>query len=121
MANLDDIFTVQKNGVVALNALTATLESFRAIYLSFVGDKTFLGASESSLVTQGEGRLVNLVVSVAGAAGTAHDAATVSAATAANVIAVIPATAGSHQINVPFTSGLVLKPGSGQTVSVTYS
>jgi hypothetical protein len=122
MANIDDLVTVQKNGVVAINALTATLEAFRAIYQSFVGDKTFLGASESSLVATGAGRLVNLVVSVTGAtAGSVHDSATVQGATAANVIAVIPATPGITQINVPYSDGLVLLPGAGQTVSITYS
>lgn len=122
MANIDDLVTVQKNGVVGINALTAALEAFRAVYESFVGTSTYLGATNDSLITQEAGRLVNLTVSVTGAtAGTVHDASTVSAATAANVIAVIPATVGITQINVPFTNGLVLKPGSGQTISITYS
>lgn len=121
MANIDDLVTVQKNGVVAVNALTAVLEAFRAIYESFVGDKTFLGVTENTLVATEAGRLVNVIVSVAGAAGTIHDAATVAAATTSNVIAVTPATAGVLSINVPFTSGLVIKPGAGQTVGVTYS
>lgn len=122
MANLDDVVTVQKNGVVAINALTDALAAFKAIYESFVGTDTFLGISESSLLSQGSGRLVNIVVAVAGsAAGTAHDAASVLDAATDNVIMVIPATVGIYQVNVPFSSGLVIQPGTGQTISVTYS
>jgi hypothetical protein len=121
MASLDDVVTVTKNGVVAINALTAALAAFATAYNSFIGDKTFLGATSDNLVATSSGRLVNLIVSVAGSAGTVHDASTVAGATAANVIAVIPATAGVHQINVPFTNGLVIKPGASQTVGVTYA
>lgn len=122
MANIDDLVTVQKNGVVAINDLTAALKAFRDIYTSFVGDKTYLGAKDASLIAQGAGRLVNMVVSVAGSgAGTIHDAATVAAADASNVISVIPMAVGIGAINVPFTNGLVIKPGTGQTVTITYS
>lgn len=122
MANVDDLVTVQKNGVVAVNALTAALETFRALYNSVMGSSTYLGATVPSLVATGEGRLVNVVISVAGsAAGTIHDAASVADASASNVIFVTPATAGSGTANVPFTNGLVISPGTGQTISVTYS
>jgi hypothetical protein len=121
MSNLDDLITTTKNGVVAVNALTAALSAFATIYNSFIGDKTFLGATSDNLVSTSSGRLVNLIVSVAGSAGTVHDAATVAGATSSNVIAVIPATAGVHVINVPFTNGLVIKPGASQTVGVTYA
>lgn len=122
MANIDDLVTVQKNGVVAVNALTAALDAFKVIYEAFVGTSTYLGASNDSLITQDAGRLVNLTVTVTGAtAGTIHDASSVANATAENVIAVIPVTVGITQINVPFSNGLVLKPGAGQTISITYS
>ena len=122
MANIDDLVTVQKNGVIAINALTAAIAEFRAIYQSYVGTDTFLGISDASLVSDGSGRLVNLIVSVAGSgAGTIHDAASVADADTSNVISIIPTTTGVGQINVPFVNGLVVKPGTGQTVGITYS
>lgn len=124
MANLDDVVTVHKNGVTGLNALTSTLEALRALYQSYIGSAVSLGITSATLVKTGSGRLVNLTVTVAGgAAGTIHDASSVAGATAANVIAVIPTavTNGSLLINVPFTSGLVVKPGSSHNVTVVYS
>lgn len=121
MANLDDLVTTTKNGVVAINALTQTLEQFRLIYASAVGNATFLGATENSLVYSGSGRLVNVIVSAAAAGGTIHDAASVSAANTANVIFPIPNSVGLSVVNVPFSNGLVIKPASSSTVGLTYS
>jgi len=121
MANIDDLVTVQKNGVVAINDLTAALNAFRAVYNSFVGQLTVLGVSDSSLISTTAGRLVNVIVSAGTNGGTIHDAATVAGATTSNVIFVIPASAGISQVNVPFFDGLVIKPGASVTVSATYS
>lgn len=120
MANLDDIVTVLKNGVVAMNDLTAALNAFRQVYSSVVGDRTYLGVTDDSLVYTGAGRLVNVLVTGANG-GTIHDAATVATATTANVIYNFPATAGLYQVNVPFFEGLVVSPASSVTVSLTYS
>lgn len=40
---------------------------------------------------------------------------------ASELIIVTPASAGITQIGVPFTKGLVIDPGAGQSVNVTYS
>ena len=120
MANLDDIVTVLKNGVVAMNDLTASLNAFRQSYSSFVGSKTYLGITDDSLVYTGAGRLVSVLVTGTNG-GTIHDAATVATATAANVIYNLPTTANLYQVNVPFFEGLVVNPGSSVTVSLTYS
>jgi glycerol dehydrogenase-like iron-containing ADH family enzyme len=121
MASLDDIVTVQKNGVVAVNALVQALNEFKTVYESFVGNKSFSGISDNTLVTSVSGRLVNLSVSVAAAGGTIHDSATVAAADTSNVICSIPSTTGVYSINFPFSDGLVVKPASSSTVSVSYS
>lgn len=121
MSNITDLVTVAKNGVVAINDLTAALNSFRDIYASSVGDKTYLGISDSSLISTTSGRLVNVSVSVAAAGGTVHDAASVATADASNVIFPIPNQIGITQVNVPFFNGLVVKPASSSTVSLTYS
>jgi hypothetical protein len=121
MSNITDLVTVAKNGVVAINDLTAALNSFRDIYASSVGDKTYLGVSDSSLISTTSGRLVNVSVSAAAAGGTIHDAASVATADASNVIFPIPNQVGITQVNVPFFNGLVVKPASSSTVSLTYS
>jgi hypothetical protein len=121
VANLDDIVTVLKNGVVAMNDLTAALNAFRQSYSSFVGSNTYLGVTDDSLVYTGAGRLVNVMVTAGTAGGTIHDAATVAQATTANVIFNLPTTTGLTQVNVPFFDGLVVNPGTSVTVSLTYS
>ena len=122
MASLDDILTTQKNGVVAINSLTTALAAFKTIYESFVGNATLLGASTATLVSQGSGRLVNFTVTVAGSGvGAIYDSATVTDAVAANVLCTTPTALGIVQVNIPFSSGLVIKPGTGQTINVTYS
>ena len=121
MANIDDIVTVMKNGVVAMNDLTAALNAFLQAYNGFVGAKTYLGVTDDSLVYIGSGRLVNVIVTAGTAGGTIHDAATVAGANASNVIFTIPTTTGITQVNVPFFDGLVVNPGSSVTVGLTYS
>jgi hypothetical protein len=103
-----------------MNDLTAALNSFREIYTQSIGNNTYLGASDNNLVYTGVGRLVNVIVTGT-AGGTIHDAATVATATTSNVIYNIPTTADFYQVNVPFFNGLVVKPGAGVTVSLTYS
>lgn len=121
MANLDDIVTVLKNGVVAMNDLTAALNAFRQAYRSSVGDKTYLGVTDDSLVYIGSGRLVNVMVTAGTAGGTIHDAATVAGANGNNVIYNLPTNVGIAHVNVPFFDGLVVNPGSSVTVGITYS
>ena len=121
MSNITDLVTVAKNGVVAINDLTAALNAFRSVYASAVGDKTYLGIADSSLIATTAGRLVNVSVSVAAAGGTIHDAASVATADATNVIFPIPNQTGITQVNVPFFNGLVVRPAASSTVSLTYS
>lgn len=121
MANIDDLVTVQKNGVVAVNALTEVLSQFRAIYASAVGSNSYLGVTDNSLIYSGSGRLVNVIVVAAAAGGTIHDSATVTGANTSNVIFPIPNTVGLTVVNVPFFDGIVIKPAAGSTISVTYS
>ena len=110
-----------KNGVVAMNDLTAALNAFLQAYSGFVGAKTYLGVTDDSLVYIGPGRLVSVMVTAGTAGGTVHDAATVAGANASNVIFNLPTSTGISHVNVPFFDGLVVKPGSSVTVGLTYS
>jgi hypothetical protein len=69
----------------------------------------------------GQGRLARVQVLVAGTAGgAAYDSATVAGAAAANQIAAWPNTIGTYTIDMPFIAGLVVTPGAGQTVAVSF-
>jgi hypothetical protein len=53
--------------------------------------------------------------------GTVNDAATTGAAAVANQIAAVPNTLGaSVSLNFPFDKGLVIVPGTGQVLAVSY-
>lgn len=68
------------------------------------------------------GRLFKISVLVAGsAAGAAHDCAATGDAATANQIAVIPNTVGIYTVDWPCATGIVIAPGSGQTIAVSYS
>ena len=67
------------------------------------------------------GRCAKIIVTVAGTTtGAAYDAATVAGAVAANLIFVIPNVSGIYLVDFPYLNGLLIVPGTGQTVSVAY-
>jgi hypothetical protein len=115
MASLDDIATIQKNGVIAVNTLNQTLQR---IY----GSNTSATASANTLVLTGPGRLINVSVTVAGTTdGAVHNSSTVAGAAASNMLATITNTVGVYPMNLLFTAGLVIVVGTGQEMNVTYS
>lgn len=78
-------------------------------------------AAGATLIYAGSGTLVNFVVTVAGsAAGTINNSATVAGAASGNVLCATPATVGVVAVGSQFTNGLVVSPGTGQSVNVTY-
>lgn len=113
MSSLSDILTATKNIVTALNQLGQT-------YSGVVGSKITAGISAATLVKKGEGRIARVSVTVAGsAAGSIYDAS--DAASTTRKIWVIPNTLGITEINMPVNNGIVVAPGTGQTVSISYS
>lgn len=115
MASLDDIATIQKNGVVAINSLNQLLQRI-------CGSTTTASTSSSIVVVTGAGRLINVSVTGAGTTpGAIHNATAVAAVTTANQLAAVGNTIGVAPMNLMFTAGLVIVPGAGQTLNVTYS
>lgn len=80
-----------------------------------------LNITAATVLKVGPGRLVKLVVIVAGAAGTVNDCATTGAAAAANELAALPAVVGPIDMNVLFQTGLVVTPGAGQTIAAYFN
>lgn len=115
MANLDDILTATKNAVVALNTINTSINFYG-------GRATSATVSSSTLVVNGSGVLVSVSVIVAGSAsGTVNNALSTSAAASANALIATPTTLGVYKSGQIFTQGLVIVPGAGQSINVTYS
>jgi hypothetical protein len=113
MASLSDILTTTKNIVTALNQLGQT-------YLEVEGTSSYTEITAATLVKSGQGRIARLVVVVAGSGtGSVYDA---SSATATNdKLLTIPTTIGIVEVNIPVNNGIVVAPGTGQTVAIVYS
>ena len=112
MASLDDLLTVGKNIVTAINGLSQT-------YLNVNGNKQTAGITSATLLKTGSGRVAVVSVLVGGAAGAIYD--TNNASSTANKIYVTPTTAGVYFVNLPVNNGIVVAPGAGQTLAVSYA
>lgn len=85
------------------------------------GELSSLNITAATLVKLGAGYISRAVVTVAGSgAGTVNDAATSGGGTAANTIAALPMAVGPIALDFPFVNGLVITPGTGQTITVSY-
>jgi hypothetical protein len=115
MASLGDILTTQKNGVVAINNIFQALSTLNPTVTSAT-------VTSSTLIIAGSGRLISFSVVVAGSAnGLIYNAGTPSGGAAANALVATPTTVGVYAANMVFTNGLVIAPGTGQSINVTYS
>jgi len=115
MASLDDVITVQKNAVIGVNGLNQTIRRAQ-------GSNTSLTVTTQTLVVTGKGFLVSFSVTVAGTAnGAVNNAQSTALSTATNVLCATPTTVGVYPCGLVFTDGLVISPGTGQSVNVTYS
>jgi hypothetical protein len=114
MASLDDVVTVQKNGVIAINNLAQTNNRM-------LGTTTTSVITASTLVISGAGYLVRYSILVAGVSGTINNSNSVANYDSSNALCATQATVGIFNVGMPFASGLVVNPGAGQSVAVTYS
>lgn len=115
MASLDDILTTQKNGVVAINNVFQALAILNPTATSAT-------VSSSTLIIAGRGRLLAFSVVVAGSAnGLIYNTGTPTGGAASNALVATPTTVGVYPVNMIFTDGLVIAPGTGQSINVTYS
>jgi len=113
MSSISDILTAAKNIVTAINGLGQT-------YLQVSGSRVSRQISAATVVLVGQGRLARIIVTTAGsAAGSIYDAS-VSTATTPKIF-VIANTLGVTEINIPVENGIVVAPGTGQVVTVSYS
>ena len=115
-ASLSDLLT-------AVQHVASNIAQAAQTYLAVNGQQSRSGIAASAgaqLLKQGPGRVAYVNVTIAGTTvGGLVDSN--SAAATSPVMAVIPDTVGSYFINLPFNLGLVVVPGAGMTVSVSWS
>jgi len=111
--SMGDILTSVKNAVTAINSAAQS-------YLSVQGKASAAGLTSATVASSSAGRLVNVSVIVAGSAtGMVYDSNSTTGTS--RPIYVIPMTVGVFQVNIPVSYGVTVAPGSGQTVTVSYS
>jgi hypothetical protein len=98
------------------------LDGVGGLLVAVGGLYSALDITASTVIKTGAGRVAKVSVLVAGsAAGTVNDCATTGAAAVANQIYTIPNTVGTYTLDWPTTLGIVVVPGTGQTLAVSYS
>lgn len=76
----------------------------------------------ATVIKLGVGRSYKVSVIVAGSAsGTLNDCATTGDASSANQVGTIPTTVNTYDFNWPHATGIVLVPGTGQTLAISYT
>jgi hypothetical protein len=113
MASLSDLLTTAKNIASAINGVAQT-------YVFVQGSQVRQNITAATVVRAGQGRLATVSVTTAGsAAGVIYDSASTSITT--RPIYTIPNTVGVVSVNLPVVYGVLVTPGTGQAVTVSYS
>ena len=114
-ASTSDILTAIKNIVIALNNATQT-------YLNVNGASTTEAITTATVLKQSSGRVSSVVVITPGSStGAIYDSS--ATATTTNPVWTIPetATAEPYVVNMPCDAGILVVPGTGQSVTVSWS
>lgn len=114
-SSLSDMLSAVKNLVLAVNAAAQN-------YLNVQGLATSLPIPDTTpaVVKASGGRLCSVSVTALGSAtGTIYDGSALSQTS--KPIYIIPVALGIYIVNLPVNYGIVVIPGAGQRVSVSYS
>lgn len=120
MSSLSDILTAAKNIVTAINGLGQTY-----IRVSGASRSETLTGVTPVLVTVGQGRLASISVTASSGSvtGMIYDLSSTvgSGIVIGNSICFIDHVKAVTYVNLPYNNGLVVVPGAGMTVVVSYS
>lgn len=112
-ASTSDVLSAIKNIVTALAQATQT-------YLNVNGTLNFSAVSAPTVIKPSAGRIALISVITAGSTpGMIYDGATLTAKT--KPLGVIPNTVGIFTVNLALSFGLLVVPGTGQSVAGGYS
>ena len=99
--------------------MAITTQSF---ILAPFATKSAKGLTAATVVKASAGYVASVSVTVAGSVpGSVNDVATTGAAGAANVVYTVPNTVGTYAVNFPVDTGIVVVPGTGQTIAIAYA
>ncbi|MGC9271242.1 hypothetical protein [Acidiphilium sp.] len=85
------------------------------------GTLTARNITSATVIKPAAGVPIIAQVIVAGTTtGAVYDAAATTGDVAANQVAVIPETVGAYRIETPCQTGILIVPGTGMTVAVSY-
>jgi hypothetical protein len=119
MATIDDLFTAQKNGVVAINTLNQTWLLYNRRQH---GDHTSKCVTTPTLITTGKGYIATVSVVVEGkATGLIYNYGSIEQVSPDARLAAIPKEIGVYRVDCQFDKGIVVIPGDGHSITVTYT
>lgn len=114
-ASLSDILTTQKNAVVGVNNISDTLYNLE-------GFRNSREVSTTTLLQPGDSWVARVSVIVAGSTtGIIYDAPSVGLAGTGNRLYVIQNTVGIQEVKLPANQGIVVQPGTGMILCVSFS
>jgi hypothetical protein len=88
---------------------------------NIAGAQDFYNITSAKMIKPSAGRIVNISVIVPGSAvGTVYDAASISDTTRP-IYKITFASTGIQVVNLPFQYGLLIVPGTGQTLAGSFS
>lgn len=114
--SLDDIFTTAQNIVTAINTMATT-------WRQVAGTATSSTVDATTLVASGTGRLVSVSIIDAGSGdGLIYNSANATSLLDGAKLMVVPTgTEGIFPAGLLYNLGLVIVPGTGQILNITYS
>jgi hypothetical protein len=113
MRSVSDVLSAAQNIATGLSAISQSL-------LNITGVRNAVDISTTTLVFPNPGRVCTVIVTTAGTtAGSVYDSNTTSVTT--GKVFVIPNTLGVTVLNFPVATGILVVPGTGQIVSISYS
>jgi hypothetical protein len=112
-ASLSDLLTAVKNLVTAVNTLQQS-------YVQVNGQSSLEAISAPTVVKSSAGRVAAISVTTAGSStGMVYDSNQVAVKTAP--LYVIPEAVGLYVVNLATNSGILVIPGSGQVLAISWS
>ena len=112
-ASTSDLLTALKNVVLALNGATQA-------YIAVNGTSSKQNITVPTVVKTSGGRIASISVIVGGSApGTIYDSNSLNITN--QPLCVIPNSVGVTFVNLPADTGILVSPGTGQAVTVSWS
>ena len=114
--SLDDILTTQKNGVIGINGVADTMYNLEG----YRNSREITGSSV--LLQQGDRWVARISIIEAGSTtGLIYDSPSVQLAGTGNRLYVIDNQVGIQTVMLPANQGIVVEPGTGMVLCVSFS